>query len=84
MQAGTYVAVCFIPDPATGKPHAALGMLREFTVGAAAGPGNLPATGEAPVPVALPDTGARGVPLLLLAAALGLFSVGMVLRRRSA
>ncbi len=80
---GRYVAVCFIEDPATQKPHAALGMVTEFTVGTAAGPGNLPATGEAPVPVALPDTGARGVPLLLLAAALGLFSLGVVLRRRS-
>jgi hypothetical protein len=80
LQPGNYVAVCFIPDPATGKPHAALGMLREFTVGTAAGPGNLPATGEAPVPVALPNTGARDVPLLLLMAALALFVLGATLR----
>ena len=80
LQPGTYVAVCFIPDEATGQPHAALGMLREFTVGTGAGPGNLPATGEAPVPVALPDTGAREVPLLLLGAALALFVLGATLR----
>ena len=80
LQPGNYVAVCFIPDAASGKPHAALGMLREFTVGTAAGPGNLPATGEAPVPVALPDTGARDVPLLLLTAALALFVLGATLR----
>jgi hypothetical protein len=29
---GDYVALCFIPDPATGKPHVALGMVRPFTV----------------------------------------------------
>jgi hypothetical protein len=29
---GEYVALCFIPDPATGKPHFALGMVRPFTV----------------------------------------------------
>ena len=80
LQPGTYVAVCFIPDEATGKPHAALGMLREFTVGTAAGPGNLPATGEAPVPVALPDTGTSGTSLLLLMAALALFVLGATLR----
>jgi hypothetical protein len=31
-EVGEYVALCFIPDPATGKPHVALGMLRPFTV----------------------------------------------------
>jgi LPXTG-motif cell wall-anchored protein len=82
LQAGTYVAVCFIQDPATQKPHAALGMLREFTVGTAAGPGNLPATGEVPVPVALPNTGGSDVPLLLLTAALVLFGLGATLRLR--
>lgn len=30
---GTYGAVCFIPDPASGEPHIALGMVAEFTVG---------------------------------------------------
>jgi hypothetical protein len=29
---GDYVALCFIPDAATGKPHVALGMVRPFTV----------------------------------------------------
>jgi hypothetical protein len=29
---GSYVALCFVPDPATGKPHVALGMVRPFTV----------------------------------------------------
>jgi hypothetical protein len=31
-ETGDYVALCFIPDPATGKPHVALGMVRPFTV----------------------------------------------------
>jgi hypothetical protein len=29
---GNYVAVCFVPDPTTGKPHLALGMVMPFTV----------------------------------------------------
>ena len=29
---GNYVFVCGVPDPATGKPHALLGMLLPFTV----------------------------------------------------
>lgn len=29
---GTYVALCFIPDPATGKDHASLGMVQQFTI----------------------------------------------------
>ena len=82
LQPGNYVAVCFIPDEATGQPHAALGMIREFTVGTAAGPGNLPAAGEAPVPAALPDTGAGSASLILLAAALVLFGLGAGLRLR--
>lgn len=32
---GSYVALCFIPDPATGKPHIALGMVTSFTVASA-------------------------------------------------
>ncbi len=32
---GTYVALCFFPDPETGMPHAALGMVQLFTVPAA-------------------------------------------------
>jgi hypothetical protein len=30
---GEYLAVCFVPDPASGQPHAALGMAAAFTVG---------------------------------------------------
>jgi uncharacterized cupredoxin-like copper-binding protein len=29
---GEYVALCFIPDPATGLPHVALGMVKPFSV----------------------------------------------------
>ena len=29
---GEYVALCFIPDPTTGQPHVALGMLSHFMV----------------------------------------------------
>jgi outer membrane protein assembly factor BamE (lipoprotein component of BamABCDE complex) len=29
---GKYVALCFVPDPTTGKPHFALGMITWFTV----------------------------------------------------
>jgi len=29
---GNYVAVCFVPDPASGKAHAELGMITPFTV----------------------------------------------------
>jgi hypothetical protein len=32
LEAGDYLAVCFVPDPASGKPHFALGMLMPFTV----------------------------------------------------
>ena len=31
LEAGTYVLICFIPNP-EGVPHIALGMAREFTV----------------------------------------------------
>ena len=30
---GTYLAMCFLPDEATGKRHVELGMLAQFTVG---------------------------------------------------
>jgi hypothetical protein len=33
---GTYAAFCFIPDPETGQPHIALGMVSELTVEAGA------------------------------------------------
>jgi len=32
LQPGTYVAICNVPDPASGVSHAHLGMMREFTV----------------------------------------------------
>jgi hypothetical protein len=32
LPAGQYLAICFIPDPASGAPHFALGMAREFSV----------------------------------------------------
>jgi uncharacterized cupredoxin-like copper-binding protein len=31
-QPGNYIALCAVPDPATGKPHAELGMVMPFTV----------------------------------------------------
>jgi len=35
LEAGEYAVLCSIPDPATGAPHVALGMLAGFTVEAA-------------------------------------------------
>lgn len=32
LEAGDYFAICFIPDPETGAPHFALGMVMPFTV----------------------------------------------------
>ena len=32
LQPGNYAYICFVPDAATGKPHAALGMIAELTV----------------------------------------------------
>ena len=32
LQTGNYAYVCFVPDAATGKPHASLGMVGELTV----------------------------------------------------
>jgi uncharacterized cupredoxin-like copper-binding protein len=32
LTSGKYVALCFVPDPTTGKPHFALGMMTSFTV----------------------------------------------------
>jgi len=29
---GQYVALCFVPDPATGQPHLVLGMITSFAV----------------------------------------------------
>lgn len=32
LEPGTYVAICYIPDPASGAPHLDLGMVKSFTV----------------------------------------------------
>ncbi len=56
LQPGNYVAVCFLPDQATGKPHAALGMITPFRVTAAQQP-PLPATGVEAAPLMFPETG---------------------------
>lgn len=32
LEPGSYIAVCLIPDPGSGRPHADLGMIQEFTV----------------------------------------------------
>ncbi len=32
LQPGNYVALCFVPDSTTGKPHVMLGMITTFTV----------------------------------------------------
>ncbi len=32
LPAGNYAYICFVPDPGTGKPHAALGMIGALTV----------------------------------------------------
>jgi LPXTG-motif cell wall-anchored protein len=86
LQPATYVAICFIPDPATGKSHAELGMVAQFTVAAPAGAAPLPNTGEeAPFPAELPNTGMdTGMPLVLAFLALVLVGTGMTLRRRRA
>ena len=32
LKAGSYAFICFVPDPSTGKPHAALGMIKGIEV----------------------------------------------------
>lgn len=32
LEAGDYFAICFVPDPASGAPHFALGMIQQLTV----------------------------------------------------
>lgn len=32
LEPGTYVVICFVPDPADGQPHVAKGMVQTFTV----------------------------------------------------
>jgi hypothetical protein len=47
LSAGRYAMVCFIPDEATGTPHAFLGMATDFTVGGGGGGGvRPPSTGD--------------------------------------
>jgi hypothetical protein len=48
LSAGRYALVCGIPDEASGLPHAALGMISEFTVAGGAGGGRIsaPNTGD--------------------------------------
>jgi hypothetical protein len=33
LEAGEHIAICFVPDPASGAPHFALGMIMPLTVG---------------------------------------------------
>ena len=70
---GTYVALCFITDPRTHKPHAALGMIHSLWVSSSA-PATLPATGGT-------DWAPLGAWLVLLAA--GAAGGGWLLRRRA-
>lgn len=42
---GNYIAVCNIPDPASGMPHVALGMMAAFSVADSAAPTTMPTTG---------------------------------------
>ncbi len=68
---GNYVAVCPIPDPASGKLHADLGMANLIRVREGA-------------PAGLPDTGAASELTALLAAiAMGGLVVGYATRRRA-
>ncbi len=47
LPAGRYVLICFLPDPADGKPHAAKGMVKELVVAGPPHPGSAPvAQGE--------------------------------------
>lgn len=39
LKPGTYVVVCFVPDPKTGKSHLELGMSKQFTVVETSQPG---------------------------------------------
>ncbi len=52
---GNWIAVCFVMDPVTKKPHAELGMVAGFTVPALQLP--LPETSEAGDSLAFPQTG---------------------------
>ncbi len=72
---GNYIALCPIPDAASGKPHFALGMIQELRV-----------RSDAPAaPVALPDTGATDPSTLALTlgllAGVGLLGGGLLRRK---
>ncbi len=71
LQPGNYVALCFIPDAKTGKPHFELGMSQPFTVpgSSTAAPNSVPVTGGEIVS----NVGLWLVAGLLLATGLGLF-----------
>ena len=71
---GNFVALCPVPDPASGKPHFALGMISELRVreGAVAMPSALPNTG----------TGSSSVGLWLVAIAISGLIGGRYLRRK--
>jgi hypothetical protein len=43
LPAGRYAALCFVPDPRNGEPHAMEGMVAVFDVGATGTPGATPA-----------------------------------------
>ena len=59
---GRYAMLCFVPDEATGTPHALLGMAAEFVIGPGAGaaPAATP-TRTAAGPVSPPRTGDAGL-----------------------
>ncbi len=60
LPAGRYVLICFLPDPADRKPHAAKGMVKEMVVAGAPHPGQLPVTeGE----IRMKDFGYSALPL---------------------
>ena len=74
---GNYIALCPIPDAASGRPHFTLGMIQEVRVRADA---------PAAAPGALPDTGGTAPPplgLLLVALAGAGVLGGYVLRRKA-
>jgi hypothetical protein len=64
LSAGNYVAVCFIPDTATGTPHVALGMVGSFTVAEGAAPATMPTTGTT-IPIGLTLMGWGAVAFLI-------------------
>ncbi len=56
---GNYIAVCNIPDVATGTPHVALGMVGTFAVTESIAPATMPTTGtDTPIGLTLMGWGA--------------------------